>query len=384
MRVTVITHSSTYDGRAEAVGRFFQKRGDQVTWIFSDFDHLKKVTRKTEQPDHVYLHMIPYKKNLSAKRIFSIRKFAGDAAEYVQKQAESGDGPDLMYVMLPANTLAEKARRLHDEYGIRVIFDIVDLWPESLPLRHIAALPPVVKWKNLRDQNLCAAEMIFTECGLYRKELALPAEKSRTLYWFKDREDGSEVTEMPAFDYGPEEHDGPAEIAYMGAINNIIDIDLIAELMKETAAICPCHLRVIGEGGHRKDFLSALDRASVPYTWYGAVYDEAEKAKILAPCRAGLNVMKKSVHVGLTMKSIDYMSFGIPLINSIGGDTQALVGRKQIGVNIDRGNIPESAASVAWLLGSDPSDTRRRVLGIFNRYFTRGAFEATLAESIHT
>jgi hypothetical protein len=155
MRVTVITHSSTYDGRAEAVGRFFQKRGDQVTWIFSDFDHLKKVTRKTEQPDHVYLHMIPYKKNLSAKRIFSIRKFAGDAAEYVQKQAESGDGPDLMYVMLPANTLAEKARRLHDEYGIRVIFDIVDLWPESLPLRHIAALPPVVKMeKSARPESL--------------------------------------------------------------------------------------------------------------------------------------------------------------------------------------------------------------------------------------
>ena len=384
-KITVITHSSTYESRAEAAGEFFRSRGYEVTCIFSDFDHLRKKTRKREEPGHVYVHMTPYTVNLSPKRLFSIRRFALDVKKEIVGRIRTGERPDLIYCMIPANTLAQMMAELHAEYGIPVLFDIIVLWPESLPLKQISSLPPVRHWRELRDKNLSCADMIFTECGLYREELGLPEEKSRTLYWFKDMSpvsgNAEHIPEAPEKVMTAGKPDaGVMEIAYMGAINNIIDMDTITSLLSCAGRLRPLHLRVIGEGDHREDFLGALNRAGVPFTWYGAVYDEDEKRRLLAPCSFGLNIMKESVHVGLTMKSIDYLSFGLPLINSIGGDTRTLVEKERIGINVNRSDLHETAEEMCRM--ADDGGAEARTQDVFSRYFTRDSFNRTLEEAL--
>ena len=42
--------------------------------------------------------------------------------------------------------------------------------------------------------------------------------------------------------------------------------------------------------------------------FYDSVFDEKEKIRILAPCDYAFNMMKGDISVGLTMKSIDYLS----------------------------------------------------------------------------
>ena len=49
--------------------------------------------------------------------------------------------------------------------------------------------------------------------------------------------------------------------------------------------------------------------------------------------------MKKSVCVGLTMKSIDYFEFGLPIINNIKGDTWNAVEEYGIGINYRRRDL---------------------------------------------
>ena len=46
--------------------------------------------------------------------------------------------------------------------------------------------------------------------------------------------------------------------------------------------------------------------------------------------------MKDSVKVGLTIKSIDYFSYGIPIINNIKGDTWKIVEDKNVGINFNQ------------------------------------------------
>ncbi|MBO5521307.1 MAG: hypothetical protein J5973_06510, partial [Eubacterium sp.] len=101
MKAYVITHSSTYESRAEAVGNWLKEQGAEVTWIFADFDHreLKNVERR--EADHVYLHMAPYAGNLSPGRIRSIRGFAAEVEKYL-----TGQKADLLYFMIPANSIA--------------------------------------------------------------------------------------------------------------------------------------------------------------------------------------------------------------------------------------------------------------------------------------
>ena len=60
MKAYVITHSSTYETRAEAVGNWLKEQGADVTWVFADFDHRELKTVNRQKPDHVYLHMAPY------------------------------------------------------------------------------------------------------------------------------------------------------------------------------------------------------------------------------------------------------------------------------------------------------------------------------------
>ena len=83
MQIFIVTHSSTYDCRAEAAGEYFIHKGNTVQYIFSDFDHLRRARRgisgtagKTDSGSAVYLPMRPYRKNLSARRLLSIRRFA--------------------------------------------------------------------------------------------------------------------------------------------------------------------------------------------------------------------------------------------------------------------------------------------------------------------
>ena len=184
MRAYVITHSSTYETRAEAVGNWLKEQGADVTWVFADFDHRELKTVNRQKPDHVYLHMAPYTANLSPNRIRSIRGFAVEVEKYLAAQKA-----DLLYFMIPANSFVAAAHRLKKRTGAKIVFDIIDLWPESLPLAHVEKLPPVYAWKQLRDRYIGCADVIYTECGLYQELLKLPQDKTHTLYWFREEQE---------------------------------------------------------------------------------------------------------------------------------------------------------------------------------------------------
>ena len=374
MKAYVITHSSTYEGRAEAVGSWMKEKGADVTWIFADFDHrtLKNVSRR--EPDHVYLHMMPYSGNLSPGRIRSIREFAREVEKYL-----TGRSADLLYFMIPANSFVPAAKRLKKQTGAKVVFDIIDLWPESLPLPHLDRLLPVYAWKQLRDHSVSCADLIFTECGLYQELLPLPKEKTKTLYWF--REEAAAIPENAASANTAAE-DGCLHIAYIGAINNIIDIDAITDLMRKLQRERPVVVDVIGYGRKKEEFLKALDEAGIQSEDYGAVFDEEEKAEIFSRCSFGINMMVPEVRVGLTMKSLDYLAYGLPLLNNIAGDTWELVEENDAGINIPR-EAPETVIPRILAMADDPfagKDVRR----LFEKYFTAERFRDTLQETLET
>ena len=120
-------------------------------------------------------------------------------------------------------------------------------------------------------------------------------------------------------------------------MNNIIDIDAIGNILRELNKCKPVTMHVIG-GGEKIDLLLDVCRQnSSKLEFHGKVFDRDEKKRILDGCHYGLNVMKKTVCVGLTMKSMDYMEFGLPIINNIEGDTWDIIDRLGIGYNIGDG-----------------------------------------------
>lgn len=436
MKVAIVTHSSTFEDRAEAVAQFFEEKGHTAVRVFSDFDHHGKRTVQREAENHVYIHLRPYTRNLSLTRLMAIRRFALDAGAYL----ESG-GFDLIYFMIPANSFAAEAERIRRKTGVRVIFDLIDLWPESLPLRAAAHLTPIRRWRNLRDHHLGCADVIFTECGFYREQLDLPENRTYTLYWCKlsgdnkYRASGERIRTDPGGAPNPEKtavhdnatrdnvardniaHDNVAHdniahdviahdavvddavvrksscpeqslrIAYIGAINNIIDIPRIAYLLGALNRRRKVIADIIGEGEHRDDFIRELRNSGVETVCRGAVYEEDRKAEILSRCCLGINVMRTDVHVGLSMKSIDYLSYGVPLINSIKGDLWEFASTCGIGVNIPDNLMTMTEEDLNLLLDrliavAEDSQARRRCVNLYRKNFTQDAFNRTLERAL--
>lgn len=385
MRVAIITHSSTFETRAEAVGRFFADRGDDVTYVFSDFDHHAKATVHRSEPHHIYVHMRPFTRNLSVRRIASISAFSRDAGTVLDDRMRSDAPFDLLWFMIPANTLAPVADRLHSAYGVPVVFDIIDLWPESLPVSGIDWTPPIRRWRALRDSHLDCACAIFTECDRYRAVLGLPQDRTYTLYWYKAnapaaQPDAADEPEAPADAAWRSPARNPLHVAYLGAINNIIDIALIRSLLAAMNARHSVHLHIIGRGERADEFVAAMRGAVADVTYHGAIYDEATKNAILVQCAYGINIMKPQVTVGLSMKSIDYLYCGLPLLNTIGGDTWRLVEDQGIGVNVDRGHIDDTAdfAVSSALDANDAAGMHQSARDCYRELFTESRFRAVI------
>ena len=91
----------------------------------------------------------------------------------------------------PANAFVPVAEQLKKSTGAKIVLDVIDLWPESLPLTRARGLPPVQFWKRQRDAHIGCADVIFTECGLYRELLSLPEDKPYTLYWTREAASGT-------------------------------------------------------------------------------------------------------------------------------------------------------------------------------------------------
>mgnify|MGYP004459565155 CR=1 FL=1 len=333
MNIYIVTDSSTYEPRAELILRYFADKGDNVTLIGTCFDHRKKQRRsdisETDSIDdtgirHIYLDAGGYKKNISPARLWYHHRFAKKAYRLLK---ELIIGESLIYLLLPGNSLAKVGARLKKELNCRLIFDIIDLWPESLPVGGVEKTYPIRYWKNLRDDQLKAADHIVTECALYGDLLGLNKENISVMYWPKTEE--VRLSDDKA--YIPTE---TIRIAYLGSINNIIDIPLIIEILSEVNKRKHVILEVIGNGEQAEAFTEALKNSGIEYHLHGAVFDEGKKQKILQGCEWGINIMKLGVKVGLTMKSVEYMANGLRLINNIPGDTWDIVEGEQIGVNV--------------------------------------------------
>lgn len=239
---------------------------------------------------------MPYYKNISINRMKSHYIFAKNALKLVESIKQ-----DIIYVLLPANSLAKFTGEYKRKNGnVKLYFDIMDLWPETMPIGKIKLLPPFTFWRRLRDKNLKKADYIITEFNLYQEVLKdkLSGIKTTTMYLARKNKNVNS---------NPNLETDTIDLCYLGSINNIIDIEKIKLIIKEINEFKPVTLHIIGNGESKKDLINKVIDVGATVKYYGKIYDIKKKQEIFDKCHFGLNIMKESVCVGLTMKSIDYL-----------------------------------------------------------------------------
>ena len=295
------------------VKQALEEMGYECTYITSDFAHIQKEHFEISLPNAMQIPTKPYYKNLSVERLSSHHFFARDAFRQVEKI-----DPDLLFTMVPPNSVAQYAARYKKKHPkCKLILDIFDLWPETFPSNRVKKLLalPFSLWGSLRNKALKAADLVTTECSLYHKTLEkyCGKEKLCTLHPAK---------ELPQLEPAVCLPEDSISLCYLGSINNIIDIPRIGQVIAAIGG--PVQLHIIGDGERRQELIDTAEAAGAEVTFHGKIYDAAEKQKIFDCCHFGLNIMKDSVCVGLTLKSMDYLAGGLPIINNIPGDTWEL------------------------------------------------------------
>lgn len=327
-RAVIITpfDSYSYNVRIKYVETYLKERGYECLVISSDFDHRNKCRYAAERLNLELVHVLEYKKNLSLSRIYSHYVFAKNTYKRLEEIK-----PDLIYGSAPPNFIfrfVSKFKRKNKE--VKLIYEIGDMWPETLPVsRKIKKLmsPVLVMWAGLRNRNLRYADAIVYECDLFRKKLQkyhLGIE-TRTIYLCKENF-YKEKNFVRCDSNG-------LNIAYVGSINNIVDIDFILEILSKINESRRLTFHIIGAGESKSDLLLKCKKSNISYIDYGIVYDDEQKKSILEKCHLGLNIMKSSVMVGATMKSLEYFHWGLALINNIPGDTEKIVEEYKCGFN---------------------------------------------------
>ena len=165
-----ISCTQHYHERTKYILSCLREQGYECVYLTSDFSHMKKERFTVEIPDSIQIPTRAYKKNISLARILSHMKFAKDAIRLTAKIQ-----PDLLYVELPPNSLCrEAAKYKRKNPNVKLIFDVFDMWPETFPSGRVKKLlaPVFSLWAAFRDQHLGAADVVTTECGLFRDMLA--------------------------------------------------------------------------------------------------------------------------------------------------------------------------------------------------------------------
>ena len=370
MKCVFISCFDSYDIRIKPIEVFLSQRGYECDYITSDFNHVEKSNYTVNRNKTIQIKVLPYYKNLSVRRLLSHYIFAKKAIREVKRIK-----PDLLYVMLPPNSLAWFASRYKKKNKVRLVYDLYDLWPETFPSRkakNLLALP-FKFWGGLRDKNLSAADFVITECNLYQSILkdVLKGIKTKTIYLAKSeaRIDNEFLLDKDKI-----------HLCYLGSINNIIDIPKIKKLVKAINELKPTVLHIIGDGGKKDTLIKEIKNTGAIVEYYGKVYDPKEKQQIFDKCHFGLNIMKDTVCVGLTLKSIDYFQAGLPILNSIRADTTLIVEQYKIGINVTDENIANVATKVVNANVGELLEMRENTKKVFNSLFSLEAFNEKLED----
>lgn len=329
-KVVIVSCFNFWNERIKFMKNSFLKMNCEVTVLLSDFNHVKKETEKNVDDITVkYIKTKKYKRNLSVQRIISHYKFTKEIIKEV-----SVIKPDIIYALIPPNLIGSAFKTYRKKHNIELIFDIIDLWPESFPYQSSILKPAFGIWKNMRNKAITLADTVVTECNLYKLCLKeqFSEQQIHVLYL-----SGGELKKRNGGLYQNKIY----RLAYIGQINHLIDIEAIEKVLQSMRKYRPVELHIIGNGKNREKFVKRMINVCEHVIEYGEVYDDKEISSILQKCDFGLNVMKNTVRVGLTMKSMNYFSNGLPIINNIPLDTWEFVDTEKVGINFNSENMLE-------------------------------------------
>lgn len=357
--VVVLSGTNHYEERNKQVIEEYKKQNKTVLYLTSDFHHINKQQYVFDVKGCKQVHVMPYYKNISISRLLSHGEFSFKAYFFMKQHR-----PDIVYSEIPNNSLAMSTACYKKKYGCELIFDIFDMWPEALPVK---TGNPVIKfalsiWGAFRNRNLKHADKIYTECDYYQEILAKEGYTMPMETKYLCQEDANlEIKTVW--------RDNQIHICYVGSINNIIDASFMIDFLDKLNQKRNVYFHLIGQGESKERIKNELEKRCVKVIDYGSIYDKQELQDIFNQCSFAINFLVPDVAIGITMKSVTYFRGGMPILNTVDGDTKKMVEKRNVGVNIHRESMEEAIDNILKMNDEKITDMKQNARKVFEEFF---------------
>lgn len=358
--------------RCYTVYTYFKDKGYDVKMLCGNYDHNSKQTVSYGMEDVEEISVMPYKKNMSSIRMISAYKFGLDVRKKLNKMQA-----DIVYVVGPPNSTAYLVRKNAKRIGARLVSDIYDLYPETIPVSEKAKKAAKICgfwwWSYLRDSVIKKADVFIGSCQYYFSLLNIKeSDRLKIVPLCKSSKSIKRTEALP---------NDTLNILYLGALTGNYDFEGLIEIMQQLKKKeKPAKLHIIGDGPRKEWLLSELDNKGINYEFFGRIYDDEVKAQVMKKCHFGFNGFKENVAIALSYKSMEYMSNALALINCCKEDTWELVKNKNIGINYTGEIIDEAVEKLVNMTAQEICEMQNNASTQYDKNYSYECYKNKMDE----
>ncbi|WIV12079.1 glycosyltransferase family 4 protein [Proteiniborus sp. MB09-C3] len=324
--------------------------GMEVILFTNDFSHMKKqhidIQVSKEYPYRVeIIHEAGYKKNVSMKRIISHIEFACNIKKLIKRMPK----PDVIYSAYPTMSAAHAVGRYARKNKIPFIIDIQDTWPESISsaIDTEKLLVKLLMWPftKLANRIYKMADGVIGVSKTYAERANVKGTRCKV---FIPVYIGAELEKFDAV-LSKEEKINKNEqdiwVTYIGTLSHSYDIDTAIKAFAQLKKCKNIKLNILGTGPDDIRLIKLARELGVydkNVYFYGFIKYE-KMIHILKKSDIALNAIRGSAKQTITNKLSDYVSSGLPILNSCQEkEVLDLINNKEIGINY----VPEDINSL--------------------------------------
>lgn len=408
LRVWIITVGEPLPGfsgssrpwRSGFIANLMASRGHEVTWWTSTVDHFTKThfvndSRDVAIRDHLrlqFLHGRLYRRNISLARLRNHRQIAAEFTRLAPHRPRA----DVILCSYPTIELSVAATAIGRRYGIPVVLDVRDLWPDAV----LTQLPPAVRGIG----RILLAPMFHQARKAFRGASGIIAISESYLRWGLDmagRERGVTDLVLPLGYMGQQPPTGSdRKIAdkllalgvdptkrifwFSGSFVGSIDLGTVIESARDLVNESGIQFVLTGAGERATEWQrQAKGLPNVIFTgWAGA----GELAWLSKAAWVGLGAYRRNATQSLPNKLFEYMSMGLPVLLALEGEARQLVETEAIGAAYTAGDPRDLARLVRLVAGDDQWHTQcsTNARALFERKYSPNTLYSSLAEFIES
>lgn len=356
------------------LGRELARKGWQVTILACDFHlHARKFTRRADRNDRSakietlegvtirWLWAAPYERN-DWRRAWNWLTFYRSVLREIRTLGQS---PDVVIGSSPQIFAAAAARSLARKAGARFVFEVRDLWPESLLAvggRRGLAYHVIDRVAAGLYRTADRILVLARGTGDYLRARGIPQHK---LVHVPNGVDVAAIRPGPGRKGA---HTQPVTFIYAGAHGPANGLDRVLDAAGILGPAANVRFLFVGDGPVKAELRADALRRGLTHVEFAEPVSKVELAHLLGAADAGLMVLRDAPLFSFGVspnKLFDYMAAALPIVCNVSGEVAAMLADAGAGVQVADTSGAALAAGVRELVALTP--TQRRDKGLAGR-----------------